>query len=169
MGYAENSLIAGESVVVKTRLHEVTLLPAIVFGLAGWAGAIACGVYGHGGWATFLVLVGLALSASSVLNYIFSEFAVTNKRVLLRHGFFSTRSAELMLQKVESIVVAQGLGGKIFGYGAIVVIGTGGSREEFKDISEPVGFRRVVQEQIDNMLPATRSDELQTVARRSNA
>jgi uncharacterized membrane protein YdbT with pleckstrin-like domain len=149
MGYAEKNLIAGETVVFKTRLHEITLLPAVVFGLFPLIGAIALGVSGYGGWAVFLVLVALVFGSSPILNYVFSDFAVTNKRILLKHGFFRTRSFELILQKVESIGVDQGIGGRIFGYGGIVVIGTGGSREIFNDISEPIAFRRAVQEQIE--------------------
>ncbi|SRR6266478_8103293 len=152
MGYAESNLIAGETVVFKTKLHEIALLPAVVFGGLPLFAAIAVGTSGYGGWAVFLVLLGLVLAAPAILNYVFSEFAVTNKRVLLKHGFFRTRSFELMLQKVEGIAVDQGLGGKMLGYGAITVIGTGGSRELFSDISDPAAFRRVVQEQIDGRM-----------------
>jgi hypothetical protein len=37
--------------------------------------------------------------------------------------------------------------GRIFGYGTITIIGTGGTRESFHRISKPMEFRRVFQEQ----------------------
>jgi uncharacterized membrane protein YdbT with pleckstrin-like domain len=79
----------------------------------------------------------------------FAEFAVTNKRVLVKLGVMHTRSVELLLSKVEGITVNQGLGGKLFGYGEIVITGTGGTPEVFSGIQGPFEFRRAVQIETD--------------------
>ncbi len=44
-----------------------------------------------------------------------------------------------------SIDVEQGIAGRVFGYGSIVVIGTGGTREPFRNIAHPLEFRKQVQ------------------------
>jgi uncharacterized membrane protein YdbT with pleckstrin-like domain len=74
-----------------------------------------------------------------------SEFAITNKRVLIKVGLVRRHSLELLLQKVEGIGVDQSILGRILGYGTITVSGVGGTKEAFRMISSPLEFRRQVQ------------------------
>jgi len=74
-----------------------------------------------------------------------SEYAVTSKRVIVKVGVMQTRSVELLLNKVEGITVTQGVMGKVFGYGEIVITGSGGTKEPFDGIQAPFDFRRAVQ------------------------
>ena len=67
----------------------------------------------------------------------------------MKVGVFSTRSVELLLSKVEAIAVNQTLAGRIFGYGDIVVTGSGGTEERFPDIQAPLELRRAVQSVTD--------------------
>jgi uncharacterized membrane protein YdbT with pleckstrin-like domain len=53
------------------------------------------------------------------------------------------------LSKIESVNVDQSIFGRILGYGAITIIGTGGTRETFSDLANPIQFRRVFQECVD--------------------
>lgn len=75
-----------------------------------------------------------------------SEFAITNKRVVIKVGLISRRTLEMNLSKIESVNVNQSLLARLLGYGTIVVIGTGGTREAFHDIADPLIFRRKFQE-----------------------
>jgi uncharacterized membrane protein YdbT with pleckstrin-like domain len=50
------------------------------------------------------------------------------------------------LSKIESVNVNQSILARLLGYGSIVVIGTGGTREIFHNIAEPLVFRRKFQE-----------------------
>jgi uncharacterized membrane protein YdbT with pleckstrin-like domain len=77
-----------------------------------------------------------------------TEMAVTNKRVLIKQGILSRRTLELLLQKVESIAVEESFMGRIFGYGTVVIRGTGGTPEPFTRMASPLQFRRHVEEQI---------------------
>jgi hypothetical protein len=54
----------------------------------------------------------------------------------------------VLLSKVESINVVQGLDGRLFGYGSIVVTGTGGSKEVIENVDKPFDFYRPLQEQL---------------------
>jgi uncharacterized membrane protein YdbT with pleckstrin-like domain len=78
-----------------------------------------------------------------------TEMAVTNKRILIKTGLVSRRTFELLLSKVESIGVQEGLLGRMLGYGSVVVRGTGGTPEPFSTITHPLEFRRQVQQQIE--------------------
>jgi len=62
------------------------------------------------------------------------------------HKDFDT--PEMNLQKIESVGVDQSLPGRLPGYGDITIIGTGGTREQFRSIADPVRFRRTFQEQV---------------------
>jgi hypothetical protein len=53
-----------------------------------------------------------------------------------------------MLNKVESIGVTETFLGRIFGFGSVVIHGTGGTPESFVMIAHPQQFRQSVQEQI---------------------
>lgn len=75
-----------------------------------------------------------------------SEYAITNKRVIIKVGLISRRTLEMNLSKIESVNVNQSILARLLGYGSIVVIGTGGTRETFHDIAEPLVFRRKFQE-----------------------
>jgi uncharacterized membrane protein YdbT with pleckstrin-like domain len=75
--------------------------------------------------------------------------AVTNKRVIIKTGLLRRRTFELLLSKVESIGVEEGLMGRMFGYGSVVVRGTGGTPEPFANVGHPLEFRRQVQQQIE--------------------
>jgi uncharacterized membrane protein YdbT with pleckstrin-like domain len=72
---------------------------------------------------------------------------VTNRRVLIKVGFIRRHSLELLLPKVEGIAVDQGILGRILGYGTIIVTGTGGTKEPFRNIIAPMEFRKMVQQQ----------------------
>ena len=81
-------------------------------------------------------------------SFVTSVFVVTDQRVLIKVGWIQRRSLETLLAKIEGIVVEQGLGGRLFGYGNIIVTGTGGTHERFDMIADPMQFRKHVQEQI---------------------
>jgi uncharacterized membrane protein YdbT with pleckstrin-like domain len=141
MGYVEKSLIADETVVFRTRLHWIIfgwpILFLIVTGVVFYFG------YQHTG--EVLLAISVILLLARYVVYMSSEFAVTNKRVIMKVGVMQRRTLEMMLTKVEAIAVTQGILGQLFGCGTIVVTGTGGTREPFSNIGSPLEFRRAVQ------------------------
>jgi uncharacterized membrane protein YdbT with pleckstrin-like domain len=115
--------------------------------LAPIAWLLWSGTWNHYAWIP-LAIAAVILIATYIKRQS-SDFAVTNKRVMMKVGVFSTRSIELVLNKVEAIRVNQSLMGRIFGYGDIVVTGSGGTQEAFSHIQGPLGFRRAVQSVTD--------------------
>jgi hypothetical protein len=84
-----------------------------------------------------------------VIAYLTTEMVVTNRRVIVKRGWIARRTIELRLSKVESAQVRQGIFGRMLGYGSVSVIGTGGTRETFGFVADPLGFRRAVTEALD--------------------
>lgn len=78
-----------------------------------------------------------------------SEFAVTNKRVVVKTGMMHRRSTETMLRQVEGITVDQGIFARMLDYGTIVIEGTGSDRVPYAGIAHPQKFRLTVLEQIE--------------------
>lgn len=167
MGYIEKNLISGEQILCKTRLHLVAVLGPLLAGLVMGIVALFCfyqsatrnqsvnsdsaGSDSHLWAITGIVLVALGAMTvgAALLRRNATEMAVTNKRILIKSGFFSRRTIELLLSRVESIVIMEPFLGRMFGYGTVVIRGTGGTPEPFPMIAHPTEFRRVVQEQIE--------------------
>jgi uncharacterized membrane protein YdbT with pleckstrin-like domain len=95
----------------------------------------------------FLVLA-IVVAFPRYIRFVSSEFAVTNRRVIVKVGLVYRRTLELVLAKVETVGVEQSIMGRVLNYGTIVVTGTGGTKEPFKDIANPLEFRRKVQSQL---------------------
>ena len=164
MGFVDRNLIPGEQVLYRTRIHWLTRVRGwtVLFyaALLAWPVTYlleSTGVLQNFAWVAppggiaFLVLLALACVPPLLiwLAVASTEFAVTTHRVVFKTGIMGRHSLELHLSKVESIAVQQGILGRIFGYGTIVLIGTGGTREPFQGVARPLDFRRAVTEATD--------------------
>ena len=146
MSYVDSNLLEGEHVVYRTRLHWKLFVAPMLFALVVSGPLAWIGLYGT--WSVFAwIPIGLALLwlVAALIKRQTSEFVVTNKRVLMKVGVFTTRSIELLLNKVEAITVHQSLAGRLFGYGDIVLTGSGGTNEPFSSIQSPLALRNAVQ------------------------
>ena len=142
MGYIENNLLPDEKIIYQTKLHWRIYIPAIVFGII-LLPFLAMGKHG----LLFMLIPGM-LALVAWLQIKNSEFVVTNKRVLIKVGILSRRTVELLLKKVETVGVNQGILDRILSSGTITIIGTGGTKENFKAIVDPLMFRQHVHTQI---------------------
>jgi uncharacterized membrane protein YdbT with pleckstrin-like domain len=141
MGYVDRNLLPNEQVTYRARLSRVIYL----FPVCLLVFAVLVAIHGWYQAAWVIAALGVVLLVPPWIRSVSSEFAVTNKRVLIKVGLVRRHSLELLLQKVEGIGVDQGIMGRILGYGTITVSGTGGTREAFRTISRPLEFRRQVQ------------------------
>jgi uncharacterized membrane protein YdbT with pleckstrin-like domain len=141
MSYVDNSLIPDEQVAFRTRLNLIIfVVPMLLLAIS-----VTLFAYGVPMGAEAVLVLGILWGLVKYVDYASSEFAVTNKRVIIKVGVLRRRTVEMLNTKVEAIAVNQGLLGRIFGYGDIVVTGTGGTNEPFNGISAPLEFRRAVQ------------------------
>jgi uncharacterized membrane protein YdbT with pleckstrin-like domain len=85
----------------------------------------------------------LALSSGlrAFIRRATTELAVTDQRVIYKAGLISRHTLEMNRAKVESVTVDQTLLGRLFGYGTIIVRGTGSTLEPIRDITDPLAFR----------------------------
>jgi len=157
MGYVEKNLMPGERIVYSTRLHWIVYTPAIIAAAAG----IAMMFFGSdlavlGISMTFVIAPLVAVPAWVAVKT--SEFAITDKRVMVKVGLIRRHTLEMQLAKVENVAVDQGIEGRLFGYGTVTITGTGGTPEPFKRIRSPLEFRKHIQMQIaEAQMPSTDS------------
>ena len=163
MSYIDGNLLAGEQVVFRTRLHWKLLVGPLLFAVATLL--LIPILASQGAWNNLALIapaLGLLVLLTAFIRRQSSDFAVTNKRVMMKVGVFSTRSVELLLTQIEAIAVHQSLGGRIFGYGDIVVTGSGGTEEAFSSIQAPLELRRAVQSVTDGQTNAARGRDVRS-------
>ena len=141
--YVQTNLIAGEQIVYQTKVHPIVFVTPALFVIGG----IVFGVLGMPPAGAVFLAIGVVLFLAAWIRQWSSEFAVTNKRVIIKVGFISRRTIEINMSKVESVEINQDIFGRLLNYGTIVVIGTGGTKEPFALIDDPLAFRRAVQAQ----------------------
>lgn len=134
-GYIDSTLIKDEKVAYAARISFWSQVPLIVLGF----------------FLLFAYGIGLVIWLVAYLRYKTTELAVTNKRVIAKFGFISRQTIELNLNKVESIQVHQGILGRIFNFGSLVISGAGNPQAPIPGISDPMTFRRMFVETQDQM------------------
>jgi uncharacterized membrane protein YdbT with pleckstrin-like domain len=152
MDYIESNLVPGEKMLFRTRRHWIVLLRPVLIALLllflpgglllWWKGRDMT-------WpAVALFALGIIVIVVGSVRRNAVEMAVTDKRVIIKQGIASRKTLELVLAKVESIVVNESVMGRMLGYGTVVLRGTGGTFETFYEIAHPSEFRNEVQGQI---------------------
>jgi uncharacterized membrane protein YdbT with pleckstrin-like domain len=145
-----------EQVVYETTLHWIVFIHPILWltaAVAVWA------VLGRGDAAdmthtTGKIVAGVLLAIAVVefavhyLRRVSTRFTLTNRRLTMSTGLFKKRSLELMLPKIESMVVDEPFWGRVFRYGTVIVGGTGGTKESFPLVAHPQQLRSRVQDQL---------------------
>lgn len=117
--YIDNNLIRDEKVELETTYH----------------------------WIIFCNLRALfTLFIAPLIDLYTDEFAITNKRVIIKTGLISRKTFEMNHSKIESVNVDQSVLGRILGYGTISIVGSGGTKEVFPKIKNPLRFRKKFQE-----------------------
>jgi uncharacterized membrane protein YdbT with pleckstrin-like domain len=140
MSYVDSNLLPGESVTFRTTLHWWVIVRPLVLLVLAWkfsGGLVAT--------ASLFVVPGVAFAALGFMDKATAEFAVTNKRVILKTGVLRRRTLDVHLGKIEGLGVEQGLFARLLGFGTLVVGGTGGTKQPFRNIASALEFRRAVQ------------------------
>jgi len=163
LSYVEKHLIPGETIQYQTKLHWIVMLGhvaiAAVFELLAMTLFVTSFSRPSGAKAMpsrsavcvaalICFLVGAALLCIGLLKRNVTEMAVTNKRVIVKTGLTERRTTEILLSRIESVVVDEPAMGRILGYGTVIVRGTGGTPEIFEKIQHPLKLREQVQSQI---------------------
>lgn len=129
MGYIDESLAPGETIVALFELHWTAKWRLIVYLLL----AIP----------TFGIALLAALYEWIRLRSI--EQGVTDRRVIRKTGILSRATEELRLASIETIDLHQSAWGRLFGFGDIVLTGRGESSMVFARLDAPIDAKRAIE------------------------
>ena len=146
MGYIDQNLTKNEEIIKTAKLHWFIYVRGGLVLLLGLIYSLPQETQGMG---SFLITLGLTLLVLAFISVKTTELAVTSKRVIAKYGLISRQTIELNLNKIEGLDVNQGIFGRIFNYGNIIVGGVGGKKSPIKYISNPLEFRKEVNEQTE--------------------
>lgn len=116
-----------EEVIVNAKTHWACLIPHILL---------------------IFVYIGVITIWKPIIRMCSTKLTVTNKRVYGKYGLINTKSLDTPLNKVTTVSVSNGLFGKIFGYGNVVV-NTAAGTFNFKYIKSPENFRVALMDEIE--------------------
>lgn len=150
MTYVQRVLQPGETLIYATKLHWLVYGRAaglLVLGLllAGMAAQTQSELR-TGVWlaAAGLLAVAVIDGVGAALRRASTELAVTDHRVIYKRGIVGRYTIEMARSKVESVDVVQSFLGRVFNYGTILVRGTGGTLEPFRNVEDPLRLRSAI-------------------------
>ncbi len=165
MTYIQDILNEGEDIIAEIRFHWWFWVQAVIVFVIRVSIISVAGVYaldfiagmesaskdlyrqivlGAVGLGILYALVKLALR---IIQFLTTERAVTERRLIFKEGLIARRTAELSVGRIEEINLQQSVLGRILGYGTLAISGTGGDdRLIMAEIADPVSIRRAIDE-----------------------
>lgn len=151
MSYIDRNLLPDERILFRTKKHLIIFLVPVlltIFSLYATTYMLSNAILAPLVWTPWLVT--LIFWAYSGLEYQFSNYAVTNKRIMMREGFFFRHTNEMRVNTISQVNVVQSLLGQILNYGT-VSINAFGAFDAYPLISKPYQFQKQVNEQLDKL------------------
>ena len=147
MGYPENVLAKGEQVVLHHHPHWKRLIwPVVVLIVTTALAAFGSGYVNsthwdqlaknviHGViWGIWLVIVGW-LTLWPFLSWLTTNFVVTNRRVMFRHGVLTRSGIDIPMARINSVEFRDRLLERIFRTGTLIIESASQDPLEFSDI-----------------------------------
>jgi hypothetical protein len=151
MGYAERVLQPGETIAYRAQLHWVIYFVGLVLVVAAICLAVAAVVLKMESIRVGLLLaalialfLGLFQLIRAWIVAVNTEIIVTTRRVIYKTGFISRNTVEMNLDKVESVLVQQGILGRMLDFGTVIIRGVGAGLEPVDNIAAPLELHRHV-------------------------
>ncbi len=150
MSYLKASLQQDEKIVMIGKLHWIIYGRAILFLVLG--AAVLWVEYAQFNSNKLVIQATAAvLGALFLVSFLHAwfihwttELAVTDRRVIYKRGFITRHTAEMNMEKIESVDVDQSVLGRMLGYGTIHVLGTGQGIEHLPRIAHPIELRNAI-------------------------
>src|SRR5688572_32007058 len=93
----------------------------------------------------FVMLLGMMKFTQMMVIRATTEIAITNKRLVYKRGLVARYVGEMNVDRIEGVNVLQGVFGRIFGYGSLMIRGMGVGEVVLPPIDEPIKFRKAIE------------------------
>lgn len=152
MSYIDKNLLEGEQITFRTKKHLIIFFVPIVWTICAvfiTSYMTNNAILANLSWLPWILAIVFWLYFW--LEYITSDFAVTNKRILMREGFVYRHTTEMRLNAISQVNVVQSLIGQLLNYGT-VSINAFGAFDAYTLIADPYRFQKTVNEFMDKTM-----------------
>ena len=154
MSYVDRTLATGERVLHRASLHWIIFVRPVIFVLIGFAAYYVGSAspmdtsvrWGARFFSSFFIVIAIFGEMRALVNYFTTEVAATTRRFVVKRGFVRRSIVEMNAGQLESIIIDQSILGRIFGYGTIIVGGTGSGVDPVNCISQPLEVRKAANQ-----------------------
>lgn len=112
----------------------------------------------------FMIFVGFIWIIKDLVAFFTTKISVTNRKFSGHSGLINTSYLDCPLNKISGVQVQQGLLGKIFNYGTIIV-STSSTVARYMHISKPNDFVLVLNNLIEEYDELRLSKQIKNIAR----
>lgn len=101
------------------------------------------------GWISLILILGSAVwLVSRYVQWVSTNFVVTNQRVIYRSGIFTKRGIEIPLDRVNNVLFSQRLIERMLGAGDLLIESAGEQgQQRFSDIRNPDRIQQLIHAQ----------------------
>jgi uncharacterized membrane protein YdbT with pleckstrin-like domain len=145
VGYIDELLLEDEVIEQELGRHWWPLFfPYTVISilLVIWLTVIATSGFLAGMPMLFLIVFVLPWAVMVTIDFFTTEYVVTSKRLFKKRGWLSRKTAEISRQKVEKVIINQGIVGRALGFGSIQFSGTGAGKVTYTAVLDPAAIKR---------------------------
>ena len=133
MGYLEKNVVSDKEIVkITPKKNPIFLVFKWIWGVLG----------------CWLLLIPTIKAIKATITYCTTEYLVTDRKVMEKYGWISTRTDEMPLTKIENVEVNYTFWGKIFNYGTVRCQGANSNNVTFTDIKDA----ELIKKQLNEML-----------------
>ncbi len=151
MPYYTQVLQPDEKVLVVGRLHWSMYIRGLIV-LAVGAIILACSdQLPDPDWQRYALWTGGVIAVLGILMLLVAwirrratEIVVTDKRVIFKRGLLARHTVEMNVSKIETVDVEQDLWARIWGYGTLLIRGTGAGFEPLVGVGSPLRIRNAI-------------------------
>ncbi|MBV8803300.1 MAG: PH domain-containing protein [Gammaproteobacteria bacterium] len=150
MAYIDKNLFADEKILFRTKKSLIIFLSPLCWTIA----TVICFINPNPYITKIAFAPGIAAIffwLNQFIQYTFSDFAITNKRILMREGFFYRHTNDTRLTTIANVTVNQSLLGQALNYGTVFINTFGGEADPFTEIDKPFIFQKTLQNQIEQL------------------
>ena len=144
----------GEKVIMTTRIHSGVLIIFKVGLITGAMIAITGAVLGDRNllMVPMFFVGGIIILWSLIFGFVewmeksTTEFVCTDKRILIKSGYFTTHLQEMPNTKIVVASIQQTMMGKMLGFASLTFALSGGAALVCNDIDQPHEFYKTVRD-----------------------
>lgn len=93
----------------------------------------------------FIFILSVLKFAQMMIVKATTEIGVTDTRLVYKRGLVARAVGEINIDRIEGVNVLQGILGRIFGYGRVMVRGMGVGEVVLPPIAQPIRFKKAIE------------------------